>query len=42
MNYLFVGGLRGGHDAAVFYLLVSSAKATNGVELFAWLRDVFT
>lgn len=41
MNYLFVGGLRGGHDAAVFYLLVSSAKA-YGVELFAWLRDVFT
>ena len=39
-NYLFVGGLRGGHDAAVFYSLVSSAKA-NGVEPFAWLRDVF-
>jgi len=40
-NYLFVGGIRGGHDAAVFYSLVSSAKA-NGVEPFAWLRDVFT
>jgi len=40
-NYLFVGGMRGGHDAAVFYSLVSSAKA-NGVEPFAWLRDVFT
>jgi hypothetical protein len=40
-HYLFVGGLRGGHDAAVFYSLVSSAKS-NGVEPFAWLRDVFT
>lgn len=40
-NYLFVGGIRGGRDAAVFYSLVSSAKA-NGVEPFAWLRDVFT
>jgi len=39
-NFLFVGGKRGGHDAAVFYSLVSSAKA-NGVEPFAWLRDVF-
>jgi transposase len=39
-NFLFVGGERGGHDAAVFYSLVSSAKA-NGVEPFAWLRDVF-
>ncbi|EMI55331.1 IS66 family transposase [Rhodopirellula sallentina] len=39
-NYLFVGGMRGGRDAAVFYSLVSSAKA-NGVEPFAWLRDVF-
>lgn len=40
-NYLFVGGERGGHDAAAFYSLVSSAKM-NGVEPFAWLRDVFT
>ena len=40
-NFLFVGGERGGHNAAVFYSLVSSAKA-NGVEPFAWLRDVFT
>ncbi len=40
-NYLFVGGLRGGHDAAVFCSLVNSAKA-NGVEPFEWLRDVFT
>jgi len=39
-NYLFVGGMRGGRDAAVFYSLVSSAKA-GGVEPFAWLRDVF-
>jgi hypothetical protein len=39
-NFLFVGGKRGGHDAAAFYSLVSSAKA-NGVEPFAWLRDVF-
>jgi hypothetical protein len=40
-NFLFVGGEQGGHNAAVFYSLVSSAKA-NGVEPFAWLRDVFT
>jgi transposase len=40
-NFLFVGGERGGQDAAVFYSLVSSAKA-NGVEPFAWLREVFT
>ena len=40
-NFLFVGGERGGHDAAVFYSLVSSAKM-NGVEPFAWLSDVFT
>ena len=39
-NYLFVGGMRGGLDAAVFYSIVSSAKA-NGAEPFAWLRDVF-
>lgn len=40
-NYLFVGSERAGHSAAVLYSLVSSAKA-NGVEPFAWLRDVFT
>ena len=40
-NYLFVGGERGGHDAAVMYSLVSSAKV-NGVEPFAWLKDLFT
>ncbi len=40
-NYLFVGGIGGGRNAAVFYSLVSSAKA-NGVEPFAWLDDLFT
>ena len=40
-NFLFVGGIGGGHNAAVFYSLVSSAKA-NGVEPFAWLKDLFT
>lgn len=40
-NYLFVGGIKGGKNAAIFYSLVSSAKA-NGVEPFAWLRDLFT
>jgi hypothetical protein len=40
-NYLFVGSETGGHGAAVMYSLVSSAKA-NGVEPFAWLRDLFT
>jgi hypothetical protein len=40
-NYLFVGGERGGRDAAVMYSLVSSAKV-NGVEPFAWLKDLFT
>ena len=40
-NYLFVGSQRGGHGAAVMYSLVSSAKS-NGVEPFAWLRDLFT
>jgi len=39
-NYLFVGSQRGGEGAAVMYSLVSSAKV-NGVEPFAWLRDVF-
>ena len=40
-NFLFVGNERGGHNAAVHYSLVSSAKA-NGVEPFAWLRELFT
>ena len=40
-NYLFVGSQRGGHGAAVMYSLVSSAKA-NGVEPFAWLKEIFT
>ncbi|MCA9128307.1 MAG: IS66 family transposase [Planctomycetales bacterium] len=40
-NYLFVGSPRGGHGAALMYSLVSSAKA-NGVEPFAWLRELFT
>ncbi len=40
-NYLFVGSERGGQSAAILYSLVSSAKA-NGVEPFAWLRDLFT
>jgi len=40
-NFLFVGSPRGGRSAAVMYSLVSSAKA-NGVEPFAWLRDIFT
>lgn len=40
-NYLFVGSPNGGRGAAVMYSLVSSAKA-NGVEPFAWLRDLFT
>ncbi len=39
-NYLFVGSPNGGAGAAIMYSLVSSAKA-NGVEPFAWLRDVF-
>jgi hypothetical protein len=40
-NYLFVGNKQAGHNAAVFYSLVSSCKA-NGVEPFAWLKDIFT
>lgn len=40
-NYLFVGSQRGGEGAAVMYSLVSSAKA-NGVEPFAWLKEIFT
>ena len=40
-NYLFVGNERAGRNAAIFYSLVTSAKL-NGVEPFAWLKDVFT
>lgn len=40
-NYLFVGSPKAGQGAATLYSLVSSAKA-NGVEPFAWLRDLFT
>jgi hypothetical protein len=40
-NYLFVGSPNGGHRAAIHYSLVSSAKA-NGVEPFAWLKELFT
>ncbi len=40
-NYLFVGNQQAGHNAAVFYSLVSSCKA-NRVEPYAWLRDIFT
>jgi len=40
-NYLFVGSENGGHGAAIMYSLVSSAKA-NGVEPFAWLKEIFT
>lgn len=40
-NYLFVASSTGGCRAAIHYSLVSSAKA-NGVEPYAWLREVFT
>ena len=40
-NFLFVGSPKAGQGAATLYSLVSSAKA-NGVEPFAWLRDLFT
>ena len=40
-NYLFVGSPNGGRRAAIHYSLVSSAKA-NGVEPFAWLKELFT
>ena len=40
-NFLFVGSPNAGRGAATMYSLVSSAKA-NGVEPFAWLRDLFT
>lgn len=38
-NYLFVGNQRAGDNAAIFYSLVTSAKL-NGVEPFAWLKDL--
>jgi len=40
-NYLFVGSAGGGRGAAIMYSLVSSARA-NGVEPFAWLKELFT
>ena len=40
-NYLFVASANGGRRAAIHYSLVSSAKM-NGVEPFAWLKDLFT
>lgn len=40
-NFLFVGNQRAGRNAANFYSLVTSAKL-NGVEPFAWLKDLFT
>jgi hypothetical protein len=40
-HYLFVGSPAGGRRAAIHYSLVSSAKA-NGVEPFAWLKELFT
>ncbi len=40
-NYLFVASSNGGCRAAIHYSLVSSAKA-NGVEPYAWLREVFS
>lgn len=39
-NYLFVASANGGQRAATHYSLVTSAKL-NGVEPFAWLREVF-
>lgn len=40
-NHLFVGNEQAEHNAAILYSLFSSAKA-NGVEPFAWLRELFT
>jgi hypothetical protein len=40
-NYLFVASANGGSRAAIHYSLVSSAKS-NGVEPYAWLKDVFS
>ena len=38
-NWLFTGGVRGGHAAAVLYSLTQSAKR-NGLDPFAYLRDL--
>ena len=38
-NYLFTGSQRGGRAAAIHYSLIQSAKH-NGVEPFAYLRDL--
>lgn len=40
-NFLFVGSECGGRGAATMYSLISSSKA-NGVEPFAWLKEIFT
>lgn len=40
-NYLFVASHNGGCRAAIHYSLVSSAKS-NGIEPYAWLKDLFT
>jgi transposase len=40
-NFLFVGNERAGRNAGIFYSLVVSAKL-NGVEPYAWLKDVYT
>jgi hypothetical protein len=39
-NWLFVASHAGGRRAAILFSLVASCKA-NGVEPWAWLRDVF-
>ncbi len=40
-NYLFVASHNGGCRAAIHYSLVSSTKS-NGVEPYAWLKELFT
>jgi hypothetical protein len=40
-NWLFCGSQAGGHTAAVFFTLISSA-VRNGVEPWAYMRDVLT
>jgi hypothetical protein len=40
-NYMFAGSERGGRAAAIMYSLIGTAKL-NGVEPFAWLKDVLT
>ena len=39
-NYLFAGSDKGGERAAILYSLVETCKL-NGVEPFAYLRDIF-